>query len=279
LATDGLLRRHPIAAYIALALVLPTPILLLRYFDLPFEPILIWASWTPNMAAFLVLGLVLREAGGIRKLVSGWGKWRVGVRWYVAAISPLLVAFLAAGILLALGGRRTEPAGPVIGRLLMSFVLSIVTGALGEELGWRGFLLPRLQQRFNALTSGLIAGVVWAAWHLPLWALPGYGWDAIPYWSFALGAISLSVLLTWVLNNTGGSLLLASLMHLMMNYGMGAAGILGLLPSPADYWVVASVLFVAYAGVVVALAGPRTLSRGRGDEWWGGAASHSLRQE
>jgi hypothetical protein len=105
-----------------------------------------------------------------------------------------------------------------------------------------------------------VVGVVWALWHLPLWTLPGYGWDAIPYWSFALGAISLSVLFTWVLNNTDGSLAMASLMHLAINYGMGAAGILGLLPSPADYWVVASVLFVVYAGVVVAVAGPGKLS-------------------
>jgi len=143
----------------------------------------------------------------------------------------------------------------------MSLVLSTITGAMGEELGWRGFLLPRLQQRFDALTSSLIVGVVWALWHLPLWLLPGYGWVEFPYLAFALVAISTSVLMTWVLNNTNGSLVMASIIHLMMNYGLCVVGILGLIPSPRDYWMTASVLFVVYAVLVVLIAGPRNLSR------------------
>ena len=137
-----------------------------------------------------------------------------------------------------------------------------ITGATGEELGWRGFLLPRLQQRFNALISSLIVGVIWAIWHLPLWSLPGYGWDAIPYWAFALGAISTSVIFTWILNNTGGSLVMASIIHLMMNFGMSVVGILGLIPSPGDGWMIASILFAIYAVMVVMIAGPSRLSRG-----------------
>lgn len=261
MADRGASRRSPILTYIVLVYVLPLPILLLRFFDLPFEPLLIYASWTPNIAAFLVLGLVLREPGGIRKLIAAWGKWRVGARWYAAALSPLFVAFLTAGILRLLGGATTGPQRPVVVQLLSFLVLSIVTGAMGEELGWRGFLLPRLQQRFNALTSSLTVGVIWAIWHAPLWLLPGYGWDTIPYWSFALGAISSSVLFTWVLNNTGGSLVMASLMHLTLNYGLGAAGILGFVPSPGDYWMVASMLYTLYAAVVVLFAGPKHLSR------------------
>jgi membrane protease YdiL (CAAX protease family) len=255
-------RRSPLLAYVILVYVLPLPILLLRFFDLPFAPLLVYASWTPNIAAFLVLGLVLREPGGIRRLLAGWGKWRAGARWYLAAVSPLLVAFLIVGILRLLGGATTSPQRPVVPQLLTFLLLSIVTGAMGEELGWRGFLLPRLQQRFNALTSSLTVGLIWAIWHSPLWLLPGYGWDAIPYWSFALGTISSSVLFTWVLNNTGGSLVMASLMHLTLNYGLGAAGILGLVPSPGDYWRIASLVYTIYAAVVVLIAGPRHLSRG-----------------
>lgn len=247
--------------YIVFVYVLPLPVLLLRFFDLPFMPILTYASWTPNIAAFLVLGLILRERGGIRKLISGWGKWRVGALWYVAALSPLFVSFLAAGIFIVIGGTAKSPEQPVLSPLLMSFVISLITGAMGEELGWRGFLLPRLQQRFNSVISSVIVGVIWAIWHLPLWFLPGYGWDAIPYWAFALGAVSTSVLFTWVLNNTGGSMVMASIIHLMMNFGMGVVGILGLMPSPRDYWVIASILFAIYAVIIVLVTGPRNLSR------------------
>jgi membrane protease YdiL (CAAX protease family) len=257
----GFLKRYPVIPYIVLVYILPLPILSLRYFDLPFEPILIYASWTPNIAAFLVLGVILREKGGVRDLVSGWGKWRVGTRWYLAAISPLFIALLAAEVFIVLGGSTIVPEQPIGFPLLMSIFLSLITGAMGEELGWRGFLLPRLQQRYNALVSSLIVGVIWAIWHLPLWSLPGYGWDVIPYWTFALGAISTSVISTWVLNNTGGSLVMASIIHLMMNFGMSVVGILGLIPSPRDGWMIASILFAIYAVVVVVVAGPSRLSK------------------
>jgi membrane protease YdiL (CAAX protease family) len=160
MADTGVVRRSPILTYVVLAYLLPLPILLLRFFDLPFEPLLVYAAWTPNIAAFLVLGLVLREPGGIRKLLAGWGKWRVGAVWYVVALSPLFVAFLTVALLRLLGGATTPPQPPVVVQLLSFLVFSIVTGAMGEELGWRGFLLPRLQQRFNALTSSLTVGVI-----------------------------------------------------------------------------------------------------------------------
>ena len=264
MANEGILRRYPIFPFIVLVYVLPSPILLLRFFELPFEPILIYASWTPNIVAFLVLGVILRQRGGIKNLFSGWGKWKAEMRWYVIAVSPLFVAFLAAGVFIVLGGSPITPEKSVGFPIVISFFLSLITGAMGEELGWRGFLLVRLQSKFNALISSLIVGVIWAVWHLPLWTLKGYGWDAIPYWTFALSAISASVLFTWVLNNTGGSLVMATLIHLMMNLGMNVVGILGLLPSPAKGWTIAAILFAIYAIIIVLIAGPKNLSRRMG---------------
>ncbi len=261
MVNEGTLRRYPIFAYIVLVYILPSPILLLRFFKLPFEPILIYASWTPNIAAFLVLAVILHEGGGIRKLISGWGKWRAGIRWYVIAISPLFIALLAAGVFIVLGGSPIAPEKTIAFPLLMSFFISLITGAMGEELGWRGFLLARLQLRFNALSSSLIVGVIWVLWHLPLWFLPGYGWEMVPYWAFILSAISASILFTWVLKNTGGSLVMASIIHLMMNFGMSLVGITGLLPSPGEGWIIASILFSIYAIIIVLIAGPNKLSR------------------
>jgi len=261
---QSFLRRYPEVPFVILAYVLAFLVMLLVFVDAPFEPLLILGSWTPNIAAFLVLRFVLREEGEVRQLVAGWGKWRVGVRWYLMALSPLFIALLAAAVFVALGGTPTEPEQPIGLPLLMSFLLSAVTGATGEELGWRGFLLPRLQRRVNALTSSLIVGVVWALWHLPLWFLPGYGWETIPYWAFALGAISSSILFTFVLNNTGGSLLMASIIHLALNFGMGAVGLLGLLPSPREGWMIASVLYALYAVAITAISGPAKLSMAKG---------------
>lgn len=255
-----LIEPYPIVAFVLLVFVLPSPILLLRFLSLPFEPILIYASWTPNIAAFIVVRLILREEGGIRRLLGGWRKWRAKPAWYLAALSPFFVAFLAAGTYLVLGGTPDPPEQSLGVPLFTSFVLSLITGATGEELGWRGFLLPRLQRRCNALISSLIVGVIWALWHVPLWLLPGYGWESIPYWAFALGAVSSSVIFTWVVNNTGGSMVMASLVHLTMNYGMSVVGMVGLLPSPGDGWTIASIIFALYAIVVTLVAGPSGLS-------------------
>lgn len=252
---------YPIVVFVVLTFVLPLPMLLLRVMKLPFEPLLIYASWTPNIAAFIVIGVVLREKGGIRKLLAGWRKWKVGFRWYLAALSPFLVSFLAAGILFLLGGERTKPAEPIIMPLVMSLIISIISGALGEELGWRGFLLPRIQERFNATTSSLIVGVIWALWHIPLWMLPGYGWDAIPYWGFALNAITSSVVITWVLNNTDGSLVMASMIHFTINYSINVVGVLGFIPDPYTFWIILPILYTLYAVLVIWVAGPRYLSR------------------
>jgi membrane protease YdiL (CAAX protease family) len=257
----GFLKRNPIIPFIILVFILPLPILLLGFVDIPLEPILIYASWTPNIAAFLVLGLILREKGGIKRLISGWGKWRVGVKWYLISLSPLFISFLGAGVYILLGGKPSSPVQPLGSTLLMIFLLSVITGAMGEELGWRGFLLPRLQERFNALNSSLIVGVIWALWHLPLWTLEGQMWETAPYWAFALGAISSSVLFTFVLNNTGGSLLMASLIHLAMNFGLNIVGILGWIPTPSEAWLITSILYTLFAIIIIVVSGPARLSR------------------
>jgi membrane protease YdiL (CAAX protease family) len=255
------LQRYPIIPFVILVFLLPLPILLLLFVNLPLEPILIYASWTPNIAAFLVLGLILREKGGIKRLISGWGKWRVGLKWYLISLSPLFIAFLAAGVYIVLGGKPSSPVRPLGFTLLISFILSIVTGATGEELGWRGFLLPRLQEKFNALISTLIVGVIWALWHLPLWTLEGQVWEAVPYWAFALGAISSSVIFTFVLNNTGGSLLMASLIHFAMNFGLNAVGILGWIPTPRGMWMIASILYTFTAIIIIVVSGPTLITK------------------
>lgn len=258
---ENFMKGYPVIPYIILVFILPTPILLLRVLPLPFGPILIYASWTPNLAAFIVIGLILREKEGIRRLISGWKKWRVGFQWYLFALSPLFIAFLAAGIYRFGGGNTSEPIQPLGQTLLISLVLSTITGAMGEELGWRGFLLPRLQAKYNALTSSLIVGVIWAIWHLPLWTIEGQVWEATPYWTFALGAISSSVLFTFVLNNTNGSLLMASLIHLAMNYGLNMVLILGWIPTPAETMTLISILLTILVIVITAISGPKRLSK------------------
>ena len=90
-------------------------------------------------------------------------------------------------------------------------------GPLGEEIGWRGYALPRLQQRFGMAAGSIVLGVLWALWHWPVFFIPGldqYGQAFVPY---ILYVTALSVAFAWLYNNTAGSLLLAVLMHTAVN--------------------------------------------------------------
>ncbi|QAA32255.1 CPBP family intramembrane glutamic endopeptidase [Clostridium manihotivorum] len=100
---------------------------------------------------------------------------------------------------------------------LFTFVL-FLGGPLGEELGWRGFLLPRLQKKFYA---SIIIGFVWTFWHLPLFFIPGTAQNQIPFFLFLLEFTCFATLITWVYNKTDGSLLLTILFHGALNTTSG----------------------------------------------------------
>ena len=89
--------------------------------------------------------------------------------------------------------------------------------ALGEELGWRGFVLPRMQARHSALKASLLIGILWGPWHLPLWLTGTESHPISLYPAFVVAVIASSVFYTWLYNNTGGSLLIVVLYHAASN--------------------------------------------------------------
>lgn len=219
----------------------------------PVEPFLILGSWVPNLAAFMVVAWVLRRKGGIRKLFLGWIRYRVAPVWYLVILSPILIGILTIQLFYLIYGY--SPFSEALldpSTLVALLVFTTITGAMGEELGWRGFALPWLQKRFTALGASLVLGVLWSLWHLPLW-FAGLGFEVIPYWAYFLVGISFTVLATWVCNNTRGSLLLASLFHLTLNVSVN------MFDSKA--FPLHAMLFILFAVIVILTAGPRHLSR------------------
>jgi uncharacterized protein len=120
---------------------------------------------------------------------------------------------------------------------------------MGEELGWRGTALPRLQARWNPLTSSLILGILWGIYHLPSFFLSGLPLNDVPFIPFMIACLAITILVTWVFNRTGGSLILVFLFHFAFNFIGNATGIFGF---PALFWWFA-VLIMAAALVVIAL--------------------------
>jgi membrane protease YdiL (CAAX protease family) len=195
------------------------------------------AGWLPPAAsqlgalssslAAIVLVVIEGRKGGLRELLSRFLIWRVGMQWWAVALFFAVIPSVAALYLFdLLGGPPVNwsELRPLYTVIPMFIFLTLAAG-IGEEFGWRGFLLPRLQTRHNALVSGLIVGVMWAIWHTPLFFIKGtiqydfrlQGGLLPAILAYSLFVIVNSVQFTWVFNNTRGSVLMAAVMHGAMN--------------------------------------------------------------
>ncbi|MFD3157331.1 CPBP family intramembrane glutamic endopeptidase [Haloimpatiens sp. FM7330] len=103
--------------------------------------------------------------------------------------------------------------------LICFFAVMIFGGPVGEELGWRGFVLPKLEKKVNPFISSIILGVIWTCWHIPMFYFHVPGYD-ISFISYLLETIWLTILFTWLYNNTKGSLLIIILYHSVDNFVM-----------------------------------------------------------
>ena len=233
-----LLTHSPLLAYFILAFagawIVWLPLVLSKngLGILPFTPTTGWiyalevlGSFTgPTLATFLVT-YVIGGKQGILDLLRRYVQRRGYTRWFLLILlgAPILV-ILAAVLASHFGSIHngtllTQRWSQLVTMYLPVVALNIPGGPLGEEPGWRGLALPRLQHRYGALVATLILGVLWGLWHLPLFlvrgvdgpfTLPGFG-------LFLLGVITFAIFLTWVCNNTGGSLLIAILLHATFN--------------------------------------------------------------
>jgi membrane protease YdiL (CAAX protease family) len=152
-------------------------------------------------------------------------------------------------------------AGWTVPVLLLQVFYQFFSGPFSEEAGWRGFALPRLEAKYNALVSSLILGVVWTFWHLPLFYVPGQAQMSIPMPIYLLLCVSVTTYLTWLYNNTRGSLVITVLGHWAFNLtGTLITGPLSLMPAMVFYMTSGPLLFLAVVGIVIYYK-PKYLSR------------------
>lgn len=239
-------KRSPIVAYFILVFGIEWLLMFLLSSLVPPMIALFIGSWLPNAVGLLVTGVASGRTG-LRELLSKVIRWHIDLKWYaVALFLPIAVAFLAIG-LYALFGYELPNFAPV-DQLLAVFLLSVFTGALGEELGWRGTALPRLQARWNALISSVVLGVLWGLYHLPSFLLSGLPLQNAPLIPFMLCALGLTVLVAWTFNHTDGSLIPVFLFHFAFNFIGNATGIFG---SPVLVWLLAGVMILGAITVIV----------------------------
>ena len=256
------MRQHPLLAFFILAFGFTWAI------EIPMQawqiaPLQFLVGWMPGLAALFVTGMI-EGRSGMRALLRTLFIWRVGVQWYVVALFGFLVVWFGTQALNPLFGGTGIHLPPLSMALVAAFIAELVLRMLlsSEQLAWSGFALPRLQARHSALVASLVLGVIWATWHLPLFFVPGSQANA-GFGIFLVGIVCTRIMLTWVFNNTGGSVLLCGLLHQSMNVWTDI-----LAPSaaaaPADQvvnqWLGLGLnLFIA--ALVVVVFGGRRLSR------------------
>lgn len=185
------------------------------------------AAFGPTFAAFLMT-LLYQGGRGIVQLLRRGVSVRFRSVWLAAILLLPLLVFSGSVFTAILAGVRTFDPSVITNppfALIAFFVILFTSGPLQEEFGWRGYALPRLQSRFNALTSSLIVGFFWWLWHLPAVFIPGrFMADNLPvFLALAVVIMLTSILFTWVYNNTDGSVLAALLMHTAMNWSIWIA--------------------------------------------------------
>ncbi|WP_254807434.1 CPBP family intramembrane glutamic endopeptidase [Natronosalvus amylolyticus] len=181
-------------------------------------------AFGPAVAAFVLVG-ISRGRSGIVRLLKRAVDRSFDRRWFV----PILVLFpavavIGVGVSLAFGGEPTYPWAGELPALPIAFIwILFLGGPLQEEFGWRGYALEPLLERFGALGGSLGLGFVWGVWHLPWFYMPTMDlYYQRPLIGFVITITLLSVVMTWVYANTGGSLLAMLLMHASFNWALWA---------------------------------------------------------
>lgn len=224
------LRRHPLVSFFVLAYgvtwLLWTPMVAAGV------PAFSESRHVPSLAALpgIAIGVtgtaffmtwVTQGGAGIRRLLQRLTTRQVERRWYAVALLAIPAIELALTAIVVDPGvlRALKPSALLL--YPAAFAAHFIFGPLFEETGWRGFALPRMQHRFGPMRASLLLGLLWSGWHFFLYA-PGWIGDGMPVGLlgmviFVVFTTAISVVFTWLSNNTRGSLLLVMLLHGSVN--------------------------------------------------------------
>ncbi|MEM3396670.1 MAG: type II CAAX endopeptidase family protein [Thermoplasmata archaeon] len=221
------------------------------------------APFGPTIAAF-VLTLVNEGSAGAKKLLKRGVDLKFKKIWLIP-IFFLMPCIIGLSLVLAVLAGDQVPEFTVLAQPwiipIAFFYIFFLGGPLCEEFGWRGYALDRLQSRFNALVSGIIIGLIWGVWHLPLFFMENQDiYRNVPIWGFILGTVFLSILFTWIYNNTGGSILAALFFHTMGNLSHF------IIPAMATTWggLFSVILNIVVVSIIIVVWGYRKMVRENG---------------
>jgi uncharacterized protein len=249
----SLIKQYALAIFCVLTIALSFAATLL---PLPSEVIAVVMVFIPALLA-ISLSALLEGREGVRSLLGKLAHWRVSLKWVAMALVLALVIRLTMSLIaLGLGLISTFQLRP--GGSAQYIILAIVffVFAIPEELGWRGYALPKLLERYSPLATALIVGVLWGSLHLAL-LLPGMMNEGVSPLATLLGLIGGSVLFTWLYVNSDGNIVLTTLFHAAQSFFVIVNG--G-LTGTQQAWLMAGV-YLAAALIVILNTGSRLTRR------------------
>lgn len=242
--------RYPVLSYYLMSCAFFWTLLILfgaivvgaLHVDPSAQPWTVWivtiiGSWMPSLSA----AIVVRATQGpeaVAGLFARLVRFKLPTRWYLASLIPLGVVALAV-LGYRLSGGASEGSTPLTFTVWFNLlVINLLSGATGEEPGWRGLALPRLLERYSPLKAGLVLGLMWSFWHLGLWLVAsGYtGTTLLVYiLVFTVTIVAENLLMVWIYQQVPDSLVPMVLTHFSFNFGSmlvfpGALGLGARLP-------------------------------------------------
>jgi hypothetical protein len=227
--------------------------------------LVVLGAWAPTAAALVVTAL-LEGSTGLRAFLRRVLQWRIAVHWYViAGLGPTIIALVAILVHMLLGGTAPSPAtiaarfgiakedtARLFALLPVIFIGTIFAGGpIAEEWGWRGFAQPRLQARIGPVLAGVVIGLLWALWHLPLFVVLPSATGNIPFGAYVPLVTAFGVLFAWMYNYGGSSVLPSIVLHAGLNFVVGALGLVNNDPKLLAIFVVLMCMAALAAGVTM----------------------------
>ena len=185
-----------------------------------FEGLSYLSNFGPAIGALLVIGIA-EGSDGIKRLIRSLFQWRVNFVWYLVVLLGPALTMVAAVLLYKAFGENGSAQNldnwlsilPQHLLVILSLFLFMMVGIWGEEIGWRGFALPKLQEKYHPLWASLILGAIWAIWHLPAFFVENSQQAQLGMTYFFLATLGYSILYSWIYNGSKESLFMIWLLH------------------------------------------------------------------
>ena len=266
--TNSMIRRHSVTLFFVLTFLIAYVMIMLVFLTGIEWPVYV-AAVSASIAGLITAALTGGKEG-LKRLLSGFIRWRCNPMWYILAIIiPPMIILITIGISMIFNTQFQIQWTAGWAMVITIFSLEFVQSGLGEEIGWRGYATPKLMERRSALVSSLIVGVVWAAWHIPLYFIPGWIQHTLSqsigfpltFMVYSSFIIALAIAHSWIYLVSKGNLWLPVLMHSSINsfmafFALGDFEVYGLMPM-----IIVICVWIAFAVAVTLIFGPRRLSR------------------